>query len=149
MRNVLSCIAPMSNRELLYIFSDVNCRVSGWWWTASIATDRRTLCVIRLHAPMCDAATCPKALMWLSAIVFDHVLQDPQYLCIGEVCTATVCTCLCMYASLHLQRWPGGCTWGWLRVVAHGRCRVGPTYEVDRGSKHVFEHHRTSGIHWC
>ena len=28
------------------------------------------------------------------------------------------------YARLHLQRWPGGSTRGWLRVVAYGRCRV-------------------------
>ena len=38
-----------------------------------------------------------------------HVLQDPQHLCIG-----TVCTCPCMYARWHLQRWPGGSARGLL-----------------------------------
>ena len=69
-----------------------------------------------------------------------HVLQDPRHLCIGKICT-----CLCVYTSLHLPDGPGvapaaGCE-SW-RMVG-----VGSTYEVDRKSKHVLEQYRTSGIH--
>ena len=54
---------------------------------------------------------------WSSTV--SHVQQEPQHLYIGKVCT-----CICMYARLHLQRWPGGSTRGWFRIVAYGRCRV-------------------------
>ena len=58
----------------------------------------------------------PHVETWSSTV--SHVLQDPQHLCIGQVCS-----CLRMYSRLHLQRWPGGSTRGWLRVVSYGRCR--------------------------
>ena len=69
------------------------------------------------------------SLTWSSTV--SHVLQDPQHLCIGKVCTY-----LCMYARFSLAKMARGQHAGLVAsrgvCLLSGRRPVGPTYEVDR-----------------